>query len=365
MNDVIRIGFIQWSLSEGGIGRVSSIIMNQLATQPHFNVYTMIYEEPSKPEIYLLNENVTKEYLLSKHFNMRNAIFREKIIGKLVKWIKRNNIDIVIACGDLFFIASVIAAKLANVKVICWDHTSMFSNYDQKFQNFSRSFGVMFSDIYLVLTKESYKYYTNKYKFKKFRQIYNPVATESFKSSEYNKESKRIISVGRFSYAKNFSRLLDIAKIVFDKHPDWYWDIYGDGNQKEELLNKREKLGLENNVVFMGQVNDIYEHYPQYSFMVMTSRYEGFPMTLLEGAANRLPLVSFDIHTGPNEIITSQNGFLCDSNDDIDMANRICELIDNIELRINMSGNSYNTSETYRIDSIIKQWESLLYSLVC
>ena len=53
----------------------------------------------------------------------------------------------------------------------------------------------------------------------------------------------------------------------------------------------------------MGQVSDLYARYREYSMMVMTSRYEGFPMSLLEGMGNGLPLVSFDINTGPDEII--------------------------------------------------------------
>ena len=84
-------------------------------------------------------------------------------------------------------------------------------------------------------------------------------------------------------------------------------------------------------------------------------------MTLLEGAANRLPLISFDIHTGPNEIIENGvNGFLCDSSSNKEMIDHICELIENPMLRRSMSLESFETTKKFNVDTIVAQWDKLL-----
>lgn len=361
MKKKIKVCFILGGLHDGGIGRVSSIIMNELANISDFEICALLYEIPSHPEIYELNSMISKDYILQNHATMTNAILRKNAISKVACYLKKNKIDIAIACGDLYYIVTLFAAKIAKTKALCWDHTSMYASTDQKFQRFFRKIGIMFSDAYLVLTKESFDYF--KGRKRNLYQIYNPVEPNAIKSFQYNTESKKIISVGRITYQKNFPRLLEIAYMVFQKHPDWTWDIYGSGNC--DMLKQRiHELALDNNVFFKGHVNNIYEKYQDYSFMVMTSRYEGFPMTLLEGAANRLPLISFDVHTGPNEIIKNGvNGFLCDNSSDKAMIDRICELIDNPVLRKRMSLESFEMSKIFKIDAIKNQWCKLLKTI--
>ena len=96
----------------------------------------------------------------------------------------------------------------------------------------------------------------------------------------------------------------------------------------------------------------------------MTSRYEGFPMTLLEGAAKGLPMISFDIPTGPNEIIKNgENGFLCQDNGNGDMIEKIQLLMKKEELRIKMSEKSRKTAEYFSVNKILKSWNTLLETL--
>ena len=109
---------------------------------------------------------------------------------------------------------------------------------------------------------------------------------------------------------------MKVASEVLPKFPDWQWDIFGQGEDLEELIRLAKEAQIDEQMHFNGQVTDLYERYKQYSIMVMTSRYEGFPMTLLEGIGNGLPLVSFDIPTGPSEIIDDgENGYLLQEGD--------------------------------------------------
>ena len=129
-----------------------------------------------------------------------------------------------------------------------------------------------------------------------------------------------------------------------------------------QALIDKNKLGGQ--LTLKWQVTDLYDRYREYAFMVMTSRYEGCPMSLIEGAANRLPLVSFDIPTGPKEIISNGiNGFLIDPESDDDMVEKIRKLIEIPKLRITMSDEAYRLKDSFASERILKQWKNLYRKL--
>ena len=149
------------------------------------------------------------------------------------------------------------------------------------------------------------------------------------------------------------------------KYPDWSWDIYGEGEERIALEEKIRRYNLQEKLTLKGQVHNIYELYHQYSMIVMTSRYEGFPMVLLEAAACGLPMVSFDIQTGPSEIIKNGvNGYLCNKNSNSEMINNIISLIGSEENRKEFSYNSKKTAESFSVDSICEQWKKLFKRII-
>lgn len=110
----------------------------------------------------------------------------------------------------------------------------------------------------------------------------------------------------------------------------------------------------------MGHHDDIYSVYTNYSILVMTSEFEGFPMSLLEGMCNGLPMVSFDVPTGPNEIIQDgHNGYLIKPFDINSMADSLSHLIDNKMIRKNFSKNNKEFTSDFGLKLIISKWISL------
>ena len=123
--------------------------------------------------------------------------------------------------------------------------------------------------------------------------------------------------------------------------------------------------GLSEQMHLRGQVNNLYERYRDYSIMVMTSRYEGFPMTLLEGSGNGLPLISFDVPTGPNEIIEDGvNGFLISAFDEEKMSEKIIMVMEDDVLRKKISLNSKELCLRFREEEIVNQWRELLGEVI-
>lgn len=357
----MKICFLLGHLTaNGGIGRATSMLANQIVVNSDIQCTILSYYNTGNPLFYEINPKIKLDYLQQDYTSMTKFL-ANRGYKKLESFLKKNSIDILIACGALFFPVSVLATKNISTRCICWEHTAPELNSDYRGQALARKFGIKRSDLNVVLTKRSLMTYIEKFKCRNTLQIYNPIdpkVTESAKA--YRADSKRIISVGRLSYPKNFGLAIEVATEVLKKYPDWTWDIYGEGDERPDLEKMIIDLGLEGRVILRGQVNNLYELYNDYSFMVMTSRYEGFPMSLLEGLGNGLPLVSFDIETGPNEIIQNEvNGFLLEIGNKDGMAEKIEQLISDQDLRIKMSNNSQKIAKRFSISTILNQWVSL------
>lgn len=195
--------------------------------------------------------------------------------------------------------------------------------------------------------------------------IYN-IAAE-FKRNTYDTKSKTIISVGHIRRIKNFIAIPEIGKIVFAKHPDWCWKIFGaaEGEEYERIRFKVKEYNLEQNILFCGRSDQMDKEYQRAAMCVMTSLQEGLPMVLLEAKSNGLPLVSFDIQTGPAEIIRDGvNGYLIPPYEIETMAEKICDLIEDRELRRNFSIQSELDVDKFEKENIIEEWEKLVYSIM-
>ncbi|WP_027066490.1 glycosyltransferase [Maribacter sp. Hel_I_7] len=363
MNSKLKVGFLLSIITErGGIGRVTSIISKELNLNPNFDIHIISYAK-KKQNSYDWNNNLPYHYLLEDQIPMKKGIFTAS--KKLRKIIADNEIDILISCGAIVGPLGVLATLFKNTKLIYWSHSSFKGTSNKQFRMFNEHFTAYFADCLISLTKTDEFNYKNETKAKNVVQIYNPIDKSlQHNNITYNTESKKIISVGRLTAQKNFETLIDVADIVLNKHHDFTWDIYGSGEEEEMLKKKIEEKKLIGRVNLMGQSSNLYNLYNDYAMMVMTSRYEGFPMSLIEGLACKLPLVSFDIPTGPNEIINDGlNGFLIVPFDINAMASSIETLVKNKDIRITFSKNNPKFIQEFNLSNIIQKWTSLLNTL--
>lgn len=347
---------------DGGIARVVSIISNELAQFEDLKITIISYSASRIETDYEYNDKIKLVNLFNHDVSMFQAMLKYGAIKKIKKILKKENINILFACGDIFFPLAVLGTYGTTSKCICWEHSDPRGKKDHKFQKQCRKIAVRMADKILVLTKAAEAIYIHDYRASKEKvvQIYNPVSNAAYSFSPYNVESKKIISVGRLSYQKNFQLLINLANIILPKHVDWTWDIYGEGDDRKILEHLIEKNNLVGRVNLKGQVDNLYSVYNQYAFQVMTSRYEGFPMSLLEGAANNLPLVSFDIPTGPSEIIVDgKNGFLVKNGENNTMCMRIEQLIKDSDLRCSMSQEAGKLVHQFKLEYIIQQWRTI------
>lgn len=207
-------------------------------------------------------------------------------------------------------------------------------------------------DALVVLTENDKKYYS----FIKNTYVI-PNSLSFAPKTKDNYDSKQILSIGRLNYQKGFEFLIDAAKIVVDKHSDWKFVICGSGEEYEELVKKIQTLKLENNMQIIPPTKNITALYENSSIYVMSSRFEGLPMVLIEAQSYSLPIVSFDCPEGPASIIhNNEDGYLVKLFDINMLAEKICYLIENKSERIRLGSNSFTNSKQFSTDSVREKW---------
>lgn len=189
-------------------------------------------------------------------------------------------------------------------------------------------------------------------------------APVSCRNQSRQENSKRIITAGRLVEQKGYDLLLDAWSKVHQKHPEWILDIYGEGEDKTMLLEKRKNLALENSVLFHPPTLDIYQKYMDSDFYVMSSRFEGFGLVLAEAMSCGIPCVSFDCPHGPSDIIKDyEDGLLVEKENIKELADKICYLIENENVRIKMGHKARENVKRFLPENVMPQWKNLFESL--
>lgn len=175
--------------------------------------------------------------------------------------------------------------------------------------------------------------------------------------------SNEVIAVGRYSHQKGFDMLINAWEIVAKRNPDWILKIYGEGN-REDLNNLIIKYKISDSCFLKHPTSDIANRYLESSIYVLSSRFEGMPMVLLEAIASGLPVVSFDCPCGPKDIINHEvDGILVKSGNIEELADKICYLIENENIRKEMGLEARKNAERFKIEHISLLWKNLFEEL--
>ena len=358
------------NIVEGGL-RVTVNICNEL--EKFYNVYLINFFQENC--VFKIAQNVGKYSCVNTEKRLRKIFFQ--LIFNLRKYIKENKIEIIISETRVYLYLLYIATIGMDVKIIYHNHFALseFINNQKAGKNLKERILYFINHCIekkckkiIVLTEKDKKDYIKiGVNNERIIILYNWLDSKLFDEKvTYNRNSKKIITVGRIDYQKGYEYLVQVAKMVFKKYPDWQWHIYGDGEQnyKNQIIDLIKQNNLENHLILQGNHSNIYDLYQNYSFYVMTSRYEGLPMVLLEAKAKKLPLISFDINSGPSDIIRDGvDGFLIKPFDCEAMADKICELIENPGLRPNLSDNAHENLDKFRKEKIVKQWCDLIENI--
>lgn len=171
-------------------------------------------------------------------------------------------------------------------------------------------------------------------------------------------DSKSAIFVGRSCFQKDIPSLLQIWRLVHRRHPDWELHIYGHDSDGKGFL-KDDEMNLAN-IFVHAPTSSIMDRFLDSSMLLMTSVYEPFGLVLPESMSCGLPVITFDCPYGPAEIITDgEDGFLIRNRDIQAFADRVCQLIDSKELRLQMGKKAIASSLRYSSQRVLPQWKML------
>ena len=347
----------------GGTERVTTLIANELQKNEKYNISIISLTERNDDIYFNLDKSIPHYKLYDK---VVSGLFHFMGYTKRLKnIIRENNIDLLIDIDGIIDMYSVPIRKKTGVKIISWEHFNVYHHPNPWLRKVVRKYAVPRVDAIVTLTEEDKGYYEKEFNIKcPIQSIYNPVIWKQ-ETHEYDINSKILLSAGRLTNQKGFDISIEVAKNVMTKNPDWKWIILGEGEDRQLLEKKIQEYGLVEQVLLPGNKNNIEDYYMKSSMFVMTSRYEGLPMTLLETKPYKLPIVSFKCKTGPSELVRDGiNGYLIKENDIEGMSTKINELINDSNKRIDFSENALLDTEKFKLDSIIKQWETLIDKIV-
>ena len=176
-------------------------------------------------------------------------------------------------------------------------------------------------------------------------------------------ENKKVIFVGRFDYQKRPMEMIRIWEKIYPLHSDWQLDIYGEGEQRQELESKARSLGM--NIVIHQPTEHIFDAYRESSVLVSTSLFEPFGLVIPEAMSCGLPVVAYDCPYGPSDIISDGiNGYLLGYGDNKNYADKLSLLMGDMDLRIKMGKEGLLSSKHYEVKQIMPLWRTLFEQLV-
>lgn len=297
-----------------------------------------------------------------QHTVLSDAKEKCSIISQIIKirrFIKKNKIDCVINVDIGMSIFGIPACLGSKTKVITWEHGNYFNNWNSRIFPYIRKFAVKCSNAMVVLTeKDKENYRKNVQTRKTIYVIPNPVECHEF---TYNLNSKVIMSAGLLLPIKRFDRAIQAAAEILPKYPEWKWIICGEGPERTYLEELIAQNNLQGQMILLGTVNNMEKKYQNAAMFVMTSEMEGLPMVLLEAKSWGLPLISFDIMTGPSDIIRDGiNGYLVKPYDTQALVSCIEKLIRLQETRMIFSDNSQLDLERFDFKKIINEWRRVM-----
>lgn len=386
-----KICFVVDSIfSIGGVQRVTAVIAKELAKDNAVTIVT--FDHPKQKDIALYNLNEASinyrffSYPAISTFKRRicriysgiylklqpqnewssdlyaRSSYPSELRHALLAELQQGQYDVIIG------VHAPLAARLATLrpflphtKLIGWIHNSFEAIFGENSHYFigaerKRHYVYQFQkldDVVVLCQDDAHKYHSYDSRFMP-KVIYNPLTLLPGSPSKGN--TKRFLAVGRFSRQhKGFDLLIEAFNIFSKKNSKWKLDIVGEGVEEKLYKSLIIKYHLENNVFIHHFTNDVQKYYSNAQVYVLSSRWEGFGLVLVEAMAHGLPIVSSDLPTS-KEIMGDFALYFKNGN--------IEELAQRLEDATHLdwqakSKKALEIAQRFDIHQIIEQWKQL------
>ena len=365
----------------GGVERVLTLKANYFAEHFGYDITIILTEGKDKPLFYPLSDKIKVINLDIGFEELWTCSFAKKIFVYLKKQRRfkkaltnelmrlRPNITISLLRREINFINDIKDGSIkigelhinrANYRNYETENVSIIKKLFAKFWSASLVSHLKKLDKLVVLTEKDREAWIE---LDNVISIPDPLPFVPQKVSAL--DNKRVVVVARYSHEKGIDLLLKAWAETEKGCSDWRLDVYGDGDSGpyEQLI---DVLGIDRTrCALHGRTNDVEQEYVNSSLFVLSSRFEGFGMVLIEAMACGLPVVAFDCPWGPRSIIHDTVDGLLVKNGCVDeLSDCLLKLADNTKLRGVMASSAKENVKRYQIGQIACEWKCLFERVV-
>jgi poly(glycerol-phosphate) alpha-glucosyltransferase len=193
----------------------------------------------------------------------------------------------------------------------------------------------------------------------------NPVDPPAAPAEDAARDPRRVTILARLEPQKRLQDAIAAFERVVAAVPEARLDIYGEGSRREQLQAEIDRRRLAPHVTLRGFDPEARNALWTSSAFLMTSSFEGYPLSTLESMSRGCPVVSYDIKYGPREQVTDGvDGFLVPRGDVDRLADRVIELLRSPELVARMSAAARETARRHGADQFLASWKGVLERIV-
>lgn len=361
------------NIGGGGAERVGVLLANGFAHRGH---EVFVITDLNMPVKYQINEEVT---ILDMAYNGQNKFLKWLHVAFIIrKYVQQYQPEVVIGIMQLCSFVSKIACIGTNTCVVMTEHDSFErpkSAPMSKFEFFCKFYLNKIYDSVTVITQADKDYIGNR--LKHVVVMPNPLSLSQV--AKIPSKQRIILALGRIDgwFVKGFDLLIRAWALVNGQlkidngqlsstGESWKLQIAGAGS--EESLNYLKQLckenGVEDSVEFLGFRKDVEKLYQDASIFVLSSRYEGFGLVLIEAMSQGCACVACDYKGRQREIIQDNSqGLCCEPNNVEALAAGMQMMMTDDEYRDSVRKNAIERSDYYNLDNTMDRWESLLLQL--
>ena len=366
----------------GGVERVLTLKANYFAEHFGYDITLILTEGKDKPLFYplsdkikVINLDINYEVLWTCSFLKKIPIYLRKqrfYKKKLTVELMRIRPDITISLlrREINFLTSIRdgSKKIGELHV----NRANYRNFEEGDSNLIKSLFAKFwmrslvshlkrLDRFIVLTEEDkqdwMKVTDNVISIPNMLTLSNP--------PQSNCMNKKAIAVGHLDINKGFDRMILLWKDIVKKTQGWQLHIYGDGDEKNNLLKIIKAYNLRDSVFIHEPSKNIAECYGESSLSLMTSVSEGWGLVITEAMQCGVPVVCYGFKCGPKDIITNgEDGFVIEENNHREFVDKVVYLLNNNEQRVIMGKKASINIQRFSAENIMPKWCSLFKDIV-
>lgn len=338
-----------------GAERMTATVANELARRGH-RIHILSLCDPRS--CFPLDPSIRHDALFDRRPSFRSHFLTT--IARLRRYVRQHGISVLVEVDPLLTLFTLPACLGLDVRRIAWEHCNFDQDLGLPLRRLARRLSARTCERIVVLTELDREKWVRNLRCTNIDVIPNTLAFP-IPAEPAARTSRTAVAVGRLTDVKGFDVLLQAWVVIAKAFPDWRLRIVGSGELLDSLTQLRDRLSLQECVRLEPARSDIQSVYRDASLLCLSSRYEGFPLVLVEAMAYGLPIVATNCETGVKALLShGENAQISPVNDPAALARGIAAVISSPELAARLAEAGRRQVHKFAPEEIATRWERLL-----